>query len=107
MTLTEPLLSPDRPQRVESAFADLAANQPRWLAGVLADIAGTLPRDDPWTHLSGRIGRLTIGPEPPETDGACHAGGQSYGSCTDGADLVALVFERPEVDAGLRPWPTR
>jgi hypothetical protein len=105
VTLTEPLLSPDRRQRVETAFADLAATRPRWLAywaaGVLADIAGTLPRYDPWTRLSGRLGRLTVGPEPPETDGACHAGGQPYGTWTDGADLVALVFERPEVDAAF------
>jgi hypothetical protein len=105
VTLTEPLLSPDRRQRVETALADLAATRPRWLAywaaGVLADIAGTLPRYDPWTRLSGRLGRITVGPEPPETDGACHAGGQPYGTWTDGADLVALVFERPEVDAAF------
>ena len=54
-----------------------------------------------WTRLSGRLGRLTVGPEPPETDGACHAGGQPYGTWSDGADLVALVFERPEVDAAF------
>lgn len=105
MTLTEPLLSPDRRQRVETAFADLAATRPLWLAywasGVLADIAGTLPRYDPWTRLSGRLGRLTVGPEPPEAVGACHAGGQPYGTWSDGADLVALVFERPEVDAAF------
>ena len=65
---------------------------------MLSDIAGTLPRYDVWTRLSGRVGRLTVGPEPPETDGAVHAGGQPYGSWSDGADLVALVFDRPEVD---------
>ena len=66
---------------------------------MLADIAGTLPRYDPWTSLSGRVGHLTVGPEPPETDGACHSGGQLFGTWPDGADLAALVFERPEVDA--------
>jgi hypothetical protein len=105
VTLTEPLLSPDRRQRVETAFADLASSRPRWLvnwaAGVLADIAGTLPRYDPWTRLSGRLGRLTVGLEPPANDGACHAGGQPFGTWSDGADLVALVFERPEIDAAF------
>jgi hypothetical protein len=68
---------------------------------VLADIAGTLPRYDPWTRLSGRLGRLTVGSEPPANDGACHAGGQPFGTWSDGADLVALLFERAEIDAAF------
>lgn len=83
MTLVEPLMDPRRRQRLEEEFATVARYRPGWtaafLGGVLADVAGTFPTYDPWRHLSARIGRLTVGANPPDELGARRPLGETFG----------------------------
>ena len=86
-------------------MAILVASQPSWgtafLAGLLTDIGATLPRDDPWRRLSGRVGELCVGDLPPATTGARNPDGSRHGTWRDHEDLVPLVWDTPEHDPGL------
>ena len=104
-TLVEPLLPASVRNALEHDMASLVAGQPDWsaafLAGLLTDIGGTLPRDDPWRRLSGRVGKLSVGDRPPAGTGACNPDGSRHGTWRDHQDLVPLVWDAPEHDPGL------
>ena len=96
--LTEPLLSTAARVTADDAMRGRALVDPQWavtlFAGVLADVLTTLPVDDPWRHLSARIGGLSIG-TPPGSDPSAGAwrrgsagGWHRFGSWRDAADLV-------------------
>ena len=111
--LTEPLLSIAARVAADEAMRGRAATDPGWAAalfgGTLADVLTTLPREDPWRHLSARIGDLSIG-TPPRTDPGAGAwrrgsagGWQRFGSWQDAADLTGPVPGAGDVraDPGL------
>jgi len=104
-TLVEPLLSARVRDALERDMASLVAVQPDWsaafLAGLLTDIGGTLPCDDPWRRLSGRVGKLSVGDLPPSGTGARNPDGSRHGTWRDHEDLVPLVWHAPEHDPGL------
>ena len=74
--LTEPLLSTAARVAADDAMRGRAAADPEWAAtlfgGVLADVLTTLPPDDPWRHLSARIGGIEH--RHPAGRGARHRG---------------------------------
>ena len=103
--LHDPLLSPrDRAVR-EDAMLAVCLGHPLWAAtfygGVLADLARSLPDDDPWRALSGRIGSLTVGDLAPERDGAVKADGSRFGDASDAFDLLPLSFRTVKADPAL------
>lgn len=104
-SLSEPLLPLRQHAKVEDqlARAQLADHDMvhMFLAGMLADIVLTLPEHDPWRHLSGRIGTLTIGDNPPMSTGANGAEGFPFGTWRDAVDVVPLVHSSPFDDPGL------
>jgi len=104
-TLVEPLLPARVRDALERDMATLVAEQPDWsaafLAGLLTDIGGTLPCDDPWRQLSGRVGKLSVGDLAPSSTGARNPDGSRHGTWRDHEDLVPLVWDAPERDPGL------
>jgi len=105
MTLAEPLLSPATRARLETGMEMCSLTHPEWatvfFGGVLADMALTLPPDDPWRHLSARIGELTVGPNPPPDLGAAAPDGTPFGTWADGIDRVPMTFGDVDSDSGL------
>ena len=103
--LTEPLLSTRARVAADDEMRARAAGDPGWaaavFAGVLADVLTTLPPDDPWRHLSARIGGLSIGTPPRAEPGAGawrrdRAGGRHrFGTWRDAADLTEPVLTAP------------
>ena len=83
----------------------ICAHHPRWagnfFGGFIADIMMTLPIQDPWAHLSARVGSVTVGNRPPETEGAVHADGRPFGTWRDALDRLPLMFNDPEDDPQL------
>lgn len=77
-----------------------------WFAGLIADAIQSLPEDDPWRSLSGRIhtgddtlvaqGRYPV----PEHTGATGRNG-AFGSWHDASDLRTAEMGDPHVDIGL------
>ena len=99
--LAEPLLPTLARVAADDAMRRHAAADPQWavtlFGGALADVLTTLPAEDPWRHLSARIGDLTIG-TPPRTDPGPGAwrrdrGGarRAFGTWRDAADLTGPV----------------
>jgi hypothetical protein len=99
--LTEPLLPTLARVAADDAMRQHAAADARWavtlFGGALADVLTTLPPEDPWRHLSARIGDLTIG-APPRTDPGPGAwrrnrrgGRRAFGTWWDAADLAGPV----------------
>lgn len=82
--LVEPLLSVSQRVNDDQALAELGRTHPAWVrvffAGVLSNLGGTLPADDPWRGASARIGRMAVGRKPPATDGAVGCDGTSWGT---------------------------
>jgi len=111
--LTEPLLPTLARVAADQAVRRHAAADPRWavtlFAGVLADVLTTLPAEDPWRHLSARIGDLTIG-TPPRTDPGPGAwrrdpggGRRPFGTWRDAADLTGTPPGGPGDDVRVDP----
>jgi len=111
--LTEPLLSTAARVAADEAMRGRAREDPGWavllFGGALADVLTTLPPEDPWRHLSARIGDLSIG-TPPRTDPGTGAwrrgsagGWHRFGNWRDAVDLTGPVLETREVqgDPGL------
>lgn len=133
VTLTEPLISTRRREMLDADMAWFINQKPvwayHWTAGVLHDLAHTLPPDDPWRGLSATIdlAALTIrtaadtadtpdagrdldprlefhnptGAAPPASTGAALPDGQAFGTVADSADLIAPELGDPETDVGL------
>lgn len=105
VNLVEPLIpEPDRAERAAALEAACRAS-PGWaalfFAGLVSDLAGTLPGSDPWRALSGRVGQVTVGAHPPRVDGAAHPDGRAFGTWQDGADLLEPVYADVELDPAL------
>lgn len=103
--LYDPLLTPrDRAVR-EDAMLTVCFENPTWAAGfyggVIADLARSLPDEDPWRHLSGRVGSMTVGQNPPERDGAVRPDGARFGDYVDATDITPLSFRTVEADPAL------
>jgi hypothetical protein len=73
------------------------------LGGLLYQLAATLPQDDAWRQLSARVGRLTRGPTPPESDGAINLQGLPFGTVNDGLDRITDAIDPPTNDPSLAP----
>jgi hypothetical protein len=103
--LTEPLLSTAARIAADDAMRARAREDPDWavavFGGALADVLTTLPPDDPWRHLSARIGGLVIGTPPRGEPGTGawrrdRAGGwHRFGTWRDTADLAEPVLTEP------------
>jgi len=105
-TMYEPLLPPMVRNRIESAFAKAHREEPDrvhlFLAGLIAEAVGTLPAQDPWRNLSARCGNITVGENPPESDGAVRdEDGLPFGTWRDAIDVVGLEATTPWDDSAL------
>ncbi len=107
IVMHDPLL-PDRArQRGVEHIDALALEEPAWAAaffgGVAADIAGTLPAEDPWRTLSGTAGSIHRGNArlPPGVSGATWPSGAMFGEWADFTDVTPLVSDVPETDPEL------
>lgn len=103
--LSEPLLSLAQRQQLEADMARLV-DDGEWGAhfcgGVLADLALSLPDNDPWRHLSGRLGELaTPTPPPGPGPGAWAVSGRVFGVIDDAEDLLPPTFSDPLTDPAL------
>jgi len=101
VALTEPLLSTRARVAADDAMRDRCRRHPEWAAtlfgGVLADVLTTLPPDDPWRHLSARVGGIGIGTPPAAEPGTGawlrnpEGRWQPFGTWRDAADLTGAV----------------
>ena len=132
VTLSEPLVSVEQRAAAEDAMARFIDRNSDWscvyFAGLLTDIASTLPPDDPWRHLAGMIDldqiatgkslddptkRLAWSNDPiafPAVTGAVTATGRAFGTSQDSADLITVDVPDPStftkiaaVNANLSP----
>lgn len=105
LTLNEPLLPLARRRYLEDDLLSVCTVAPMWtsvaLGGVLADMVRSLPSDDPWRHLTGRVGTITVGDDPPTEDGARSADGSPFGTWRDGLDLLEEIYSHPSLDPAL------
>ena len=105
VTLVEPLLASADRDRYLQGMREACAASPGWAAvffgGLVADLVLTLPERDPWRALSARVGSTTVGPRPPDLDGAVTAAARPFGAWTDAEDLLTPVYERVELDPSL------
>lgn len=112
VTLTEPLISTEQRAASEEAMARFIDRNSDWscayLAGLLTDLAATLPPDDPWRHLAGLIDleqiatgesygtpekRLAWSNDPiafPASTGAVTPSGRMFGTSQDSEDLITV-----------------
>lgn len=101
-TLTEPLLHPKLRNRLEGNLARAHREHPDrvhlFLAGVTSDAILSLPSADRWRHLSGRVGAITVGEDPPEDDGATGSNGSPFGTWRDAVDVAGFS------DDAVTPW---
>lgn len=72
-----------------------------FLGGLVSDLVGSLPQQDPWRQLSGRVGQCTCGAAPPGQDGAVRADGAPFGTVADALDRMPALFRNPEDDPQL------
>lgn len=104
-TLVEPLLALHRRIKLDAELAAVADNHPAWFAsfagGILSDLVSTLPDGDPWRKMSARLGDLTCGERPPDSDGARRPDGRMFGTLDDHLDIIGSVFPDPTMDAAL------
>ena len=117
VALTEPLLSTRARVAADDAMRDRAAADPEWAAtlfgGVLADVLTTLPPDDPWRHLSARMGDISIGTPPAAEPGTGawlrnpEGRWQRFGTWRDAADLTGRSRTPPTCGRTRRSqrWP--
>lgn len=104
--VTDPLVPLDQRIWAEAELIALADEDPAWAAllwgGTIADLAGTLPGPDPWRACSARVGNLTVGDNPPDSDGAVLSDGRPLGRLDDfaipGIDMEAFDDARQDLD---------
>lgn len=124
ITLSEPLISTRQRTIADRQMARFISRNSRWatawFAGVISDIAETLPPDDPWRRLSAyadfaliSLGESSADPdtwaeftnphgEPaPGVTGAVCPGGEAFGTVRDSTDLVMSELGPADLDIGL------
>lgn len=110
ISLIEPLMPLTRRLVLDDELREVCQHDPAWVAtwfgGVLADLMGTLPPDDPWRGLSARVvGRgeeMTRGRPPADAGtGAWRADGSAFGTYDDMSDLVTQTFSDLETDRAV------
>ena len=122
VAMCEPLVSPSTRATNEAAMIRFVAHSPEWaavfFAGLLHEIAVTLPPDDPWVNLaamvdldvirtgepapdrSGRMFRRGITWDAPNIGAFCEDG-KPFGTVQDAFDLTPPDLGEPDVDLGL------
>lgn len=106
-SLVPPEVGAEIVERAEQACAQNPLRASMWLAGTCADMARSLPANDPWRTLSVRVVNSS-GPDVvfngsgqvPEQTGATSVAGP-FGSWRDGTDLVPLAHRSLLADPGL------
>lgn len=124
VTLSEPLISTRARETADKNMSAFIATNSHWasawFAGVISDIAQTLPPDDPWRQLSAFIDLAMIstghtdsdpdskesftndrGAAAPTQTGATRPDGQPFGGVQDSTDLVMGELGPNELDLGL------
>lgn len=114
ITWSEPLLSTRARANADAAMAQFIQRNSRWsiawFAGVISDVAATLPPEDPWRRLSARleVGEgepLTfthpLGAPAPETTGAVRPDGIAFSGLADSTDIVFSDLVEAPFDLGL------
>ena len=105
LTLTEPLLGLGARAKLEDDLSSLHHRDPEtvhlFFAGLVSDLAQTLPTTDPWRSLSGRIGAVESGENAPAENGATWPNGRVFGAFSDCTDLTPLSFSSPAEDPEL------
>jgi|GEM_PF-4444035 len=116
----EPLTTPARSQVAFERAAQWASEHPAvacaWLGGLLWQLAGTLPNDDPWQHISARVvlgdgTELRKGVDSDlDTFVGAKLAGVDFGADGHITDIVKPSNPDRSVDAGLaavsQPLPT-
>lgn len=112
VSLCEPLLSTEQRQAADADFAAVLAATPRWgsawFAGLIADTLATLPSEDPWRHLGGRVETAAGGVHTPDGDpvgpppvtGAQSVAG-SFGTVADSVDLAVGDHHDPPANPDI------
>lgn len=105
LTLVDPLLPVADRDHYLDKMSEVTRSSPDWsqlfFAGVISDMILTLPTTDPWRRLSARVGDVTVGTAPPDSDGAVRPDGNRFGTWRDCTDVIEPVFDHPQLDPAL------
>lgn len=124
ITLSEPLISTRQRDVADKNMAKFITRNSHWatawFAGVISDIAQTLPPTDPWRRLSAFVdlakistGHSDADPETkasftnergvpaPDVTGAIRPDGEPFGGVHDSTDLVMGELGPADLDLGL------
>lgn len=115
--LCEPLLATGQHLSADDGLAGVLSATPRWgsawFAGLIADTLATLPGEDPWRHLGGRVETAAGCVHTPDADPVpppAATGAQTrtasgtvepFGTVCDVTDLIAGEAGDPTMDLSL------
>lgn len=106
LTLVEPLLPTAHRVHLDRRMQQVCETHLEWACafygGVIADMVRTLPDDDPWRGLSGRLPDCLVGTPPSDgAFGAWRSDGRQFGAVDDATDLLPAITPDPGLDPGL------